>query len=110
MVDTGIHSLGWTRQQAIDYCTESSAKGEHIVTLEVDRYIAGPGWAVAYKVGELKIRQLRAYAEKELGKGFDLRAFHDQLLAHGALPLDMLEASIKEWVRLRGNPPGTPPR
>jgi uncharacterized protein (DUF885 family) len=106
VVDTGIHSLGWTRQQAIDYCTENAAKGEHIVTLEVDRYIAGPGWAVAYKVGELKIRQLRAYAEKELGKGFDLRAFHDQLLAHGALPLDVLEASVKEWVRLRGTPPG----
>jgi uncharacterized protein (DUF885 family) len=105
VVDTGIHSLGWTRQQAIDYCTENAAKGEHIVKLEVDRYIANPGQAVAYKVGELKIKQLRVYAEKELGKGFDLRAFHDQLLAHGALPLDVLEAGVREWVRLRA-PPG----
>jgi len=111
VVDTGIHWQGWSRQQALDYCTRNAAKGEHIVTQEVDRYIAHPGGALAYKVGELKIRQLRAYAEKELGESFDLRAFHDQLLGRGALPLDVLEAGVKDWVRLwslRGNPPAGP--
>jgi len=108
VVDTGIHSQGWTRQQAIDYCTRNAAKGEHIVTQEVDRYIVRPGQALAYKVGELKIRQLRTYAEKELGASFDLRAFHDQVLGRGSLPLDVLEAGVKDWVRLRGNPPAGP--
>jgi uncharacterized protein (DUF885 family) len=98
VVDTGIHSLGWSRQQALDYCRENAAKTEREITTEVDRYIAIPAQALAYKVGELKIRQLRSLAEKELGPRFELRAFHDQLLARGALPLDVLEAEIKNWL------------
>jgi uncharacterized protein (DUF885 family) len=113
VVDTGIHLLGWTRQQALDYCMRNAAKSEHVVTQEVDRYIAHPGGALAYKVGELKIRQLRTYAERELGASFDLRAFHDQVLGRGALPLDLLEDGVKAWVRLRslrGTPPAGPRR
>jgi uncharacterized protein (DUF885 family) len=98
VVDTGIHSLGWTRQQAIDYFKANAAKTEHDIEVEVDRYIVTPGQAVAYKVGELKIKELRAYATKELGPAFDVRAFHDQVLGHGAVPLDLLEKNIKAWV------------
>jgi uncharacterized protein (DUF885 family) len=98
VVDTGIHALGWTRQQAIDYCKANAAKTEHEIEVEVDRYIVAPGQAVSYKVGELKIKELRAYAQKELGESFDIRAFHDQVLGHGAVPLELLERNIKEWV------------
>ncbi len=98
VVDTGLHDLGWTRQQAIDYCKASSARTDHEIEVEVDRYIVWPGGAVCYKVGELKIKELRAYAEKELGSRFDVRAFHDQLLDHGQLPLALLEKRIKAWV------------
>jgi prolyl oligopeptidase len=110
VVDTGIHSLGWSRQQALDYCRANAAKTEREITTEVDRYIAIPAQALAYKVGELKIRQLRSLAEKELGPRFDLRAFHDQLLARGALPLDVLEAEIKNWLAERKSaaPAGSP--
>lgn len=104
VVDTGIHVMGWSRQQAMDYCRANSAESDHVITLEVDRYIVQPGWSVAYKVGELEIKRLRAYAEKELGDKFDLRAFHDQLLGRGALPLDVLDAGIKEWVQSRRGP------
>ena len=98
VVDTGLHAQGWTRQQAIDYFKANAAKAEHDIEVEVDRYIVNPGQAVAYKVGELKIKELRAYAQKELGAKFDVRAFHDQVLGHGAVPLDVLEQNIKEWV------------
>jgi uncharacterized protein (DUF885 family) len=98
VVDTGIHALGWNRQQAIDYCKANAAKTEHEIEVEVDRYIVAPGQAVSYKVGELKIKELRAYAQKELGESFDIRAFHDQVLGHGAVPLELLERNIKEWV------------
>jgi uncharacterized protein (DUF885 family) len=98
VVDTGLHSKGWTREQAIDYFKANAAKTEHDIEVEVDRYITSPGQAVAYKIGELKIKELRAYAEKELGPAFDIRAFHDQVLGHGAVPLDVLEKNIKEWV------------
>jgi len=98
-VDTGIHSLGWTRQQAIDYFLANSSKSEHEVTVEVDRYIVWPGQALAYKIGQMKIRELRAYATRELGDNFDVRKFHDQVLDSGALPLDVLEARIKSWVK-----------
>jgi len=101
VVDTGIHSLGWTRQQAIDYFLANSSKSEHEVTVEVDRYIVWPGQALAYKIGQLKIRELRDYATKELGEKFDVRKFHDQVLDSGALPLDVLEARIKDWVKLQ---------
>jgi len=98
VVDTGLHTKGWTRQQAIDYMRANSARTEHDIVVEVDRYIVWPGGAVVYKIGELKIKELRAYAEKELGPKFDLRAFHDHLLGSGQLPLALLEKSIKEWV------------
>ncbi|MEJ0089373.1 MAG: DUF885 domain-containing protein [Limisphaerales bacterium] len=99
VVDTGIHSMGWTRQQAIDYFLTNSSKSEHEVAVEVDRYIVWPGQALAYKIGQLKIRELREYATRELGDKFDVRKFHDQVLDNGALPLDVLEARIKSWVK-----------
>jgi uncharacterized protein (DUF885 family) len=98
VVDTGLHAKGWTREQALDYFKANAAKTEHDIEVEVDRYITSPGQAVAYKIGELKIKELRAYAEKELGPAFDVRSFHDQILGHGAVPLDVLEKNIREWV------------
>ena len=98
VVDTGMHSMGWTRQQAIDYFLANASKNEHDITVEVDRYIVWPGQALAYKLGELKIKELRAYATKELGDKFDVRQFHDQVLGNAAVPLDVLETRIKAWV------------
>jgi uncharacterized protein (DUF885 family) len=98
VVDTGMHTMGWTRQQAIDYFKANSAKTDHDIEVEVDRYIVNPGQALAYKIGELKIKELRAYSEKELGPKFDIRAFHDHVLGNGAVPLDLLEKNIKAWV------------
>jgi uncharacterized protein (DUF885 family) len=98
VVDTGMHSLGWSRQQAIDYFIANTGKAEHDIVVEVDRYIVWPGQALAYKIGELKIKELRAYAERELGPAFDIRSFHDQLLVNGAVPLSVLETHIHEWV------------
>jgi uncharacterized protein (DUF885 family) len=98
VVDTGIHQFGWTRQQAIDYMQENTAKTEQDIAVEVDRYIVWPGQALAYKIGELKIRQLRAKAERELHSRFDLRAFHNALLDNGPLPLALLEREIEDWI------------
>jgi uncharacterized protein (DUF885 family) len=98
VVDTGMHALGWRRQQAIDFMAENTSSTLLNITNEVDRYIAWPGQALAYKLGELKIRELRALAEKELGAKFNLREFHDALLLAGALPLDVLEVRVREWV------------
>jgi uncharacterized protein (DUF885 family) len=98
VVDTGIHTMGWSRQRAIDYYLANAAKTPHEIEAEVDRIIVQPGTVPAYKVGELKIRELRNYAKRELGERFDIRAFHDQLLGHGQLPLDLLEKSMKGWV------------
>ncbi len=98
VIDTGIHTMGWTRQQAIDYFMANAAKTEHDITIEVDRYIVWPGQALAYKIGELKIKELRAYAANTLGSRFDIRTFHDQVLGAGAVPLDVLEARIRAWV------------
>lgn len=101
VIDTGIHSQGMTRQQAIDYFEANSAKTHNDIVVEVDRYITTPGQALAYKMGELKIRELRAYAEQQLGDKFDIRDFHDQVLDQGALPLDVLDARIRAWVAER---------
>lgn len=98
VVDTGMHSMGWTRQQAIDYFMANAGKNEHDITVEIDRYIVWPGQALAYKIGELKIKELRAYATKKLGSKFDIRAFHDELLSNGALPMDILEKHMRDWV------------
>jgi uncharacterized protein (DUF885 family) len=98
VVDTGMHALGWSREQAIDYFKANAGKAEHDITVEIDRYIVVPGQALAYKIGELKIKELRAYAEKELGAKFDVRAFHDEVLGKGALPLDLLEKNVRGWV------------
>lgn len=104
VLDTGIHSMGWTRQQAIDYFAANSAKTKHDIEVEVDRYIVWPGQALAYKTGELEIRALRAHAAAELGDRFDLRAFHDELLGQGALPLDLLDARMRAWVERQRKP------
>ncbi len=99
VVDPGIHYLGWTRQHAIDFMAANSALSLHNITAEVDRYIAWPGQAVAYKIGELKIRMLREEAESELGDRFDLREFHDVVLMGGAVPLGVLEKNVREYIR-----------
>lgn len=99
VVDTGLHELGWSRQQAMDYFLANASKNEHDVTVEVDRYIVWPAQALAYKIGELKIKELRALAARELGERFDLRAFHDAVLGEGALPLDVLETRVRDWIR-----------
>ena len=98
VVDTGMHTMGWTRQQAIDYFKANAAKAEHDIVVEIDRYIVSPGQALAYKIGELKIKEMRAYAERELGPRFDIRAFHDRVLGSGALPLGLLEKNVRAWV------------
>ena len=99
VVDTGIHGLGWTRQQSIDYFKANAAKTEHDITVEVDRYIGWPGQALAYKIGELKIKELRANAQKKLGNKFDIRKFHDVVLANGAVPLSVLEETINAYIQ-----------
>jgi uncharacterized protein (DUF885 family) len=101
VLDTGIHSMGWTREQAIEFFTANSAKTAHDIAQEVDRYIAWPGQALAYKIGELKIKELRAEAERTLGDRFDVRAFHDEVLRHGAVPIDVLEQLVRQWIATR---------
>jgi uncharacterized protein (DUF885 family) len=98
VVDTGMHSFGMTRQQAIVLMKDNTAKTENDIVVEIDRYIVWPGQALAYKLGELKIKELRARAERELGAGFDLRRFHNAVLDDGPLPLDVLEKRIVEWI------------
>jgi prolyl oligopeptidase len=98
VVDTGMHYKGWTRQQAIDFFKDNAAKTEHDIVNEIDRYILWPGQALAYKIGQLKILQLRSRAEVELGERFDIRDFHDELLGAGALPLDLLEQRMDAWM------------
>ena len=98
VVDTGIHSKGWTRDQTIQYILDNSSRGRSNATAETERYIANPGQALAYKIGQLKISELRAKAERELGRRFDIRDFHAQVLMTGALPLAVLEAKIDNWI------------
>ena len=98
VVDTGMHSKGWTRDQAIRFFKENSSKTEHDITVEIDRYIVWPGQALAYKIGELKIKELRKFSTDQLGERFDIRKFHDVVLGAGALPLSILERRVKDWV------------
>jgi uncharacterized protein (DUF885 family) len=99
VVDTGLHSMGWTREQAIDYFRANTAKTDQDIVVEVDRYIVWPGQALGYKMGQLKIRELRTNAERQLGPRFNVRGFHDVVLGQGAVPLDVLERQVQAWVK-----------
>ncbi len=104
VVDTGLHAKGWGRQQAIDYMLDNTSMAPRDVAVEIDRYIAYPGQACAYKIGELKFRQLREEATKTLGPKFDVRDYHRQVLNTGALPMDVLDAKIRGWIAAGGGP------
>ena len=101
VVDTGLHAMGWTRDQAIRFFTEHAAKTPQDIVVEVDRYIVWPGQAIGYKIGQMKIQELRAASTRELGDRFDLRGFHDTVLEQGAVPLDVLERRVKAWTAAR---------
>ncbi|MEH6515869.1 MAG: DUF885 domain-containing protein [Halioglobus sp.] len=103
VVDTGIHYFGWERQQAIDYFLAHAGKSEADIINEIDRYIGWPGQALAYKIGQMKMLELRARAKKALGSDFDIRDFHDELLGAGAIPLDALEARMDAWISAQSN-------
>jgi uncharacterized protein (DUF885 family) len=98
VVDTGLHALGWSRDQAIKYMLDNSTLAESDVVSEVERYIAWPGQALGYKIGDLRIQALRRQAEVELGDRFDLRDFHREVLGDGAVPMSVLEAKIGRWI------------
>ncbi len=98
VVDTGIHSKGWTKAQAVKFMTDNTALSPHNIEAEINRYISWPGQALGYKIGELKIREVRARAEKALGARFDIRRFHDAVLGQGPVPLDLLETQIDSWI------------
>jgi uncharacterized protein (DUF885 family) len=98
VVDTGMHMFGWSRDKALNYMLENTALSEHNVRTEIDRYISWPAQALSYKIGEIRIKQLRAEAEKRLGDKFDIRDFHDAVLAHGSVPLFVLEKNIKRFI------------
>jgi uncharacterized protein (DUF885 family) len=99
VVDTGIHSEGWTREQAVAYFRESGAADEPTIQAEIDRYIAWPAQGLSYKIGQLKILDLRNRAKRQLGPRFNIRAFHDEILSGGSLPLDLLESRVEKWIR-----------
>ena len=98
VVDTGMHTKGWSREQAIKYSLQNEAESESSIVSEIERYMANPGQALSYKIGQLKIRELRAKAEKELGNNFDIGQFHNQILESGAVPLALLETKIDAWI------------
>jgi uncharacterized protein (DUF885 family) len=98
VVDTGIHAKGWSKAQAMAFMRDNSALTDANIEAEVNRYISWPGQALAYKIGELKIRELRELANRELGSKFDLAAFHDTVLGQGSVPLDVLETIVKDWI------------
>ena len=99
VVDTGIHAFGWSREKSIDYLASNTALPIHECETEIDRYISWPGQALGYKIGELKIKELRQIAKEELGDNFDVRDFHDVVLWNGSVPLDVLEDLVYEWIK-----------
>jgi uncharacterized protein (DUF885 family) len=99
VVDTGLHSEGWTRDQVVSFFRQSGAVDEPTIQSETDRYISWPAQALSYKLGQLKFRELRARAEKELGPKFDLRSFHDEMLSGGVLQLDLLDSRTMSWIQ-----------
>ena len=103
VVDTGMHTMGWSRDKALAYMLENTALSEHNVRTEIDRYISWPGQALSYKIGEIKIKELRSNAEEALGDNFDIRAFHDAILAEGSVPLFVLEQSIESFIQQHAN-------
>jgi uncharacterized protein (DUF885 family) len=98
VVDTGMHAMGWSREKALAYLADNTALSLHNVRTEIDRYISWPGQALSYKIGELTIKRLRADAEKQLGNAFDIRDFHDVVLRHGAVPLNVLEQNVANYI------------
>jgi uncharacterized protein (DUF885 family) len=98
VVDTGMHAKGWSEQEAIDFFLENSSMAEGAVRSEVQRYLVTPGQATSYKIGMMKILELRENARAELGDRFDIKGFHDTVLGGGALPLEILERRVNEWV------------
>lgn len=112
VVDTGIHAKGWTRDQATAFVRDSTAQDDRAIGIEIERSLYDPALGAAYTTGKLKFSEMRAFAERELGSAFDLRAFHDEVLRHGALPLDLLEENVRRWVRgspIRSTPEGISP-
>jgi uncharacterized protein (DUF885 family) len=104
VVDTGIHADGWTRDQAITYFRQSGCADEPTIQAEVDRYIAWPAQGLSYKIGQLKILELRQEAKRRLGSAFDIRSFHDEVLSGGSLPLDVLQSRIETWIGAQQSP------
>jgi uncharacterized protein (DUF885 family) len=98
VVDSGLHAQGWTEQQAVDYFLANTPTPEATIRSEVQRYLVWPGQATGYKIGMIRIQQLRRQAEAALGARFDIRAFHDVILGGGALPLDLLERTVRNWI------------
>ena len=103
VVDTGIHAKGWTRQKVVDYMSENTALSLHEINTETDRYISWPGQALSYKIGELKIRELRNKAEKELGSEFNIRDFHEVVLEQGTVTLAILEERVDNYIQKVNN-------
>jgi uncharacterized protein (DUF885 family) len=98
VVDTGMHAMGWSRARALAFMRDNTALSEHEIGTEIDRYISWPGQALAYKLGEIRLRELRARAQAQLGEDFDVRAFHDHILALGSVPLAVLDEQVLAWI------------
>ena len=108
VVDTGLHALGWSREKAIEFMLEHTANSREDVEVEIDRYIVWPGQALGYMMGRIAIQSMRRLAEKQLGEAFDLRAFHDEILGYGPVPMDVLQGIVDRWIanRSRSAPSG----